>query len=927
MRELLAYSQGAVVEEKLALRIKANNDWDIYLPTAWYWPEGTQDCEYDWKVSIDGGAEMIYTGVGSSNGTIRVWYGLNPLSVHTVIVKPNVEEYGWLRAFWYKGTAIAGSLINIISDKSYKWYANSDIYSWNWYKAYQYYGCVNLINTDEELLPVTLEIIGDYYRYYEYSGCTSLVKNAEEKILKTVKVIGDNYRAYQYENCEGLKRVDMRAINWASVGNNYRQNQYVWIGTDRNLVNIYIEGWIVEWGNWWLSNSNVKWIYVYKDLVGDYQAILSWITSSKIKKNSDWDNMEYEFIEFIALADSSGEIRIPVGWYSISWNQDCAYDWYVSVDGWEEEEITGTGSATYVSVGSWLMEGSEHRIIIKPKTIWWWWGRAFWYYNTWAQVYIKELIHDSYKCYASNRTETWNYYKYRTYYWCTSLVNSYEKLPTSVITIWTCYMKECYKGDTSLVTAFWEILHKWCTVWVDYRYQEYMGCTALKTYQWMVWYTHVYPSNYKYGYLAWAGDDMNIYITRYEKLWDNIVASLDALWYVDNYTLFTVTIAWEYNIKYNVSEYWTQWATSWEVLKNWTQIAYGYAIDRQTINIDVTFTAQVWDVITMNVKQWSYGSGDCNNIRLTTVDNIAWISNNNVNWIYCFIDDIYNYTNSSNWSMLKEKFKWWYYNYVCNEFIDINRYTKLLATINMPRFEVTYEELRYYNRWIAIDRKKNWSLASIWATKYGKDSKSNNYIGTVNFKLNTINSEWYRVVSGVEATGWIVIGWSNWSGGNMSFFNALNYDVRGNIYGNFAYNGSNYDYYGLYPVWRTQWGNTAQNLASAISRNGKNLWWNNSGWWLFHTDTAYNFSSTVKTSLSAQYWNLIFSDDGLKMVVGDENWSQLKQYNLTIPRDITTAVSTDKILNIQWQVSLSSDCKYLFRFDDTTNTLYQYTYE
>ena len=65
--------------------------------------------------------------------------------MHTVIIKPQVEDYGWLRAFWYKGTSYASFLVNIISDKSYKGYALSDMYSGNWYKAYQYYGCSNLI--------------------------------------------------------------------------------------------------------------------------------------------------------------------------------------------------------------------------------------------------------------------------------------------------------------------------------------------------------------------------------------------------------------------------------------------------------------------------------------------------------------------------------------------------------------------------------------------------------------------------------------------------------------------------------------------------------------------------------------------------------------------------------------------------------------
>ena len=46
MRELLAYSQGAVVEEKLTLRIKADNSGNIYIPVAWYSPEWWQNCVF-----------------------------------------------------------------------------------------------------------------------------------------------------------------------------------------------------------------------------------------------------------------------------------------------------------------------------------------------------------------------------------------------------------------------------------------------------------------------------------------------------------------------------------------------------------------------------------------------------------------------------------------------------------------------------------------------------------------------------------------------------------------------------------------------------------------------------------------------------------------------------------------------------------------
>ena len=531
MRELLAYSKENVVEEKLTLRIKADSNGDIYLPVAWYSSDGTQDCNYDWMVSIDGNNAVEYSGVWSSNWKIRVGYWLSPLSVHTVIIKPKEEDFGWLRAFWYNGTDIASSLINIISDKSYKGYALSEIFTGDYYKAYQYYWCSNLINTDEELLPDTLEVIGNNYRYYEYAGCDSLVHNAEEKILKTVKVIWDNYRAYQYENCVWINKINMRAINWASVGNNYRLNQFSWMGSDKKPMDVYIEGGIEEWGDWWLVNSRVKGVYVYEGLVSDYQTKLSTITSSKIKKNAEWDNFEYEFIEYIGIADNSGKIRIPVGWYSTSWSQNCAYDWLVSIDGGEAVEITGTGSATYVSVGSGLTEGSEHRIVIKPKTIWWWWWRAFGFYNTWAQNYIKEITHDSYKCYGSNRLETGNYYKYRTYRGCVNLVNSYEKLPTSVTTIGNSYMKGCNYGCTWLINAFWEVLHKGCSIGSDYRYSQYYNCSSMETHEGVAWYSGTYPTNYRYGYLDGAGNNMKVYMTRYEILDSGLTNSM---WLADN---------------------------------------------------------------------------------------------------------------------------------------------------------------------------------------------------------------------------------------------------------------------------------------------------------------------------------------------------------------------------------------------------------
>ena len=924
MRELLAYSQWAVVEEKLTLRIRADNNGDIYLPTAWYSSEGLQRCDYDWMVSIDWGEEVNYGWCGSENSKIRVWYGLVPLSIHTVIIKPKDDEYGWLRAFCYKGTDIASSLINIISDKSYKWYAVSGIFSGDYFKAYQYFGCNNLMNTDEELLPDTLEIIGDNYRYYEYAGCVKLVSNAEEKILKTVKVIWDNYRAYQYQNCTGINKINMRAINWASVGNNYRLNQFDGMATDRNPVEIYIEGGIEEWGDWWLVNSKVKGVYVYKDLVSDYQTKLSAITSSKIKKNAEWDNLEYEFIEYIGIADSTGKIRIPVGGFSTSGNQDCAYDWMVSVDWGEEEEITGTGSATYVSVGSGLTEWSEHRVVIKPKTIWWWWWRAFGYYNTGAEGYIKELIHDSYKCYASNRTDTGNYYKYATYCGCTNLINSYEKLPTSVVNVWDYYMKLCYMWCSGLLDAFWEVIHKWCSLGSDYRYQEYKNCSSMGIHRWMAWWKdEELPTWYRYDYLANGWDDLDLYITRYEKLPSNNVVSIASLGYTSGYTIKTIDTNWKYQFKFMVVQSGNSWGTTWAVYKNdvllWSAYA-GNAWEKKQVLVQ--FDAVVWDVITMKVTEAWYGWGGCTNIKLDYVHNSAWIDNSRINTINCFVDDIYVYQNNTDWGEISwDKYKWWYYNYVCYNFVDINRYTRLVWSATIP---TAYSETSFncnLTWWIAVNRNKffnkfaiawvDGSYSTWWGDVYAHILE---FTLSKRWDLSSISQNYTRRVATVR---------SRWSWSNYTFAWWQRYAKNDDVVYSTSYNG-NQDYRQV-----ILWNNTIESIskngdaryvASWISDNGYFVWW-----WL----GKYRLNSRYWTS-AGKIWDAIgnvwltFSNDGLKMYTWFET---IKEYSLPSPRDTENAVDTGRELSIGagGSFDISIDWKYLFVYKNWT--IYQYTYE
>ena len=913
MRSLLAYSTTSTIEEKLTLRIKADNSGNIYLPTGGLSFEGTTWCEYDWMVSIDGWSATRYSGIGS--WSIRVWYGLNPLSVHTVIVKPTVEEYGWLRAFAYKWTSIASSLVNIISDKSYKGYALNEFNAGNYFKAYQYQWCTSLVNTDEELLPDTLLIIGDYYRYYEYSGCTSLVANAEEKILKTVRVIGDYYRAYQYQNCTWINKVNMRAINWASVWNNYRLNQYSWIWTDRNQVSIYIEWWIEEWGSWGLSNNNVKSIYVYEWLVSDYRTKLSSITSSKIQKNADWDNNEYEFIEYIWLADSSWKIRIPVGWYSTAGAQNCTYDWYVSIDGWEPTEITGTGSATYVSVGSGLSSGSEHRVVIKPATIWWWWGRAFWFYNTWAQAYIKEIIHDSYKCYASSRTSTGNYYKYSTYNGCTNLINSYEKLPTSVTTVGSSYMKQCYMGCTSLTDAFWEVMHRGCSIGADYRYEGYKWCSNMVEHQGMAWYNWTYPTNYKKDYLDGAWTGLDIYITRYEILPTDTLADISQVWYTDSYEVATITKNGRYRFYCDVYEGGSTWSTTCYLYKNTTLLSSKYRGDSWTVAFELDFDAVANDVIKIKVEKGSDWHWSCKNIELTGLYNSAGIDDERVDWIYCFLNDIIKYEDSSNWIDLKDKLRAWYYPYKTHTAIDINRYTRLVASKSLTTYNWNTSP-----DWLLIGQisvsKKPWFPVIMLNGEW--DSSSSHYIYLFSYNLTPNNLSSMPTIWNTKVASYSTREYERWVSWDMDIF-WNNYYVSEKelplaVLNNVSYSGRESN-----QTW----------FVTKVSRNGQFIF-SYLDWYKRFVANSIPWTSFRQEDVDTSVvwvlkYSLMFSDDGLTMYKANSDNTALEQWSLVKPRDFYGATNTWKTLSIDGYCDMSSDGKYLFKYKSWT--IYQYTYE
>lgn len=926
MRWLLSYGRGTQDIERVTLRIKANSSGDVYLPTAWYSTEWTQNCPYNWYVSIDWWADTIYSGTGSSSGAIRVGYWLKPWTIHTVTIKPVIDDFLWCRALGYKGSTHAPYLINIISDKSYKWWAVNNIFSWDYYKAYQYQWCTNLLNTDDELLPNTLEIIGNDYRAYEYEWCTSLKNNAEEKILKSVKSIWDNYRACQYQNCTSIERIWIRAINRASVGNNYRQNIFNWASSSAHPANITIEGWICEGGSWWLADSKVKTIKVYSWLVNDYKALLTWITSTKISANPIWDTNDYEYIEYIALADSNGEIRIPIGWFSTAGEQDCSYDWNISIDWWAAESYSWTGSDTYFSIGSWLTEGSEHRIIIKPNTVSFWWGRAFWYFGTWAEEYIKEFIHDSFKCFWATTTSTGDYYKFNAFRNCTNLINTYEKLPTTVNTIGLNFMRRCYEWCTSLTSAFWEVLHYGSTIADNYRYQCYKDCTSLAVHQWMAWYTWWnYPTNYKDQYFSWAWNNISVYVSRLETLYSPNVAGSDYYWGWTQ-TVATITRAWRYLLT------WTLTGTSsntWfdiVVYKNSTSVYSDTAPDPWSKSISVSINCSVWDVI--QIRKWTeqrywYISG----LKLNFCNNIMELNNNVLNWVYVYSDELGRYTNNNAWwDISSSKFKVYYYDYKPVPTRDINKYTTLVWTYtNTGEWWSDSSSNRYtpaqwnsYERGIALYNSFSYDVFLSWSC-----SRSSWVVWAMLYRA--LWQPWGNTLTNIQS--WMrTYFWNpNYDGNLKAAFTDYKWNALAACW---IQRSSWWGYYSqrVFEGWRwtiyIDWDYSSWNTAVSASRDGRYTFFNNRK---YYYSTKWWNSPTQVGTYSWDYTNIDFSDDGMTAYLSTWFWN-ITQYNLSAPWDLNNITSTWKTFNVGSSCNwcFSADKKYLFLWNWTLR-VYQYT--
>ena len=214
--------------ESIVYRMKAWASGGLYVPISTH-GGGTGD-NYNWRISIDGGPETVYSGTSStwSDITIGTWY--TPDSVHTIVIRPVSETYGWAKAFSCYNVWIANLIVEIVQDLSYKGFAISDSDAWFYFRAYQYCGA-SITTAPVEILPNTVTTIWSYFRQSQYEGCTSLTTAPTEVLPNTVTALGTSwFRSNQYKGCTSLitPSVEVLPNSITNIWDYFRDGQYNW---------------------------------------------------------------------------------------------------------------------------------------------------------------------------------------------------------------------------------------------------------------------------------------------------------------------------------------------------------------------------------------------------------------------------------------------------------------------------------------------------------------------------------------------------------------------------------------------------------------------------------------------------------------------------------------------------------------------------
>lgn len=240
-------------------------------------------------------------------------------------------------------------------------------------------------------------------------------------------------------------------------------------------------------------DTEIQWIYTWDTLAKEV-----YIWDVKVRPNEPV--YEWEMIAYKMNADSSWNLYVPTAWYGTWGSMNCSYNWKVLVDNKWERTFSWTWSWGSKITLSWYTSWSSHIITIKPVSESYWWARAFWWTNTSCKTYLTEVIYDwSYKWYATSATNTWNYFRWHQFDWCSNLVYvPDEVLPNTVTTLWNYFRIQQFQDCSNLLEAPAEAFSSSIsTLAMSFRTSQYARCTKLNSHRWYICINLDRPNYYR----------------------------------------------------------------------------------------------------------------------------------------------------------------------------------------------------------------------------------------------------------------------------------------------------------------------------------------------------------------------------------------------------------------------------------------------
>lgn len=241
--------------ESIVYRMQTDGSGKLHVPISWRNRSQNAGASYDWNVSVDWWTPTRYSGRWY-NGSVFALQWTYSQWVHTIEITPNDPVYGWALAYWWANTQQyyhAERLMEVLYDWSYMWYAVSATDTWNYFRAWQYIWCKNLLAAPAEYLPEGVTNIWNSFRNQQFLDCSSLLSAPAESLPDTVVSIGESFRSSQYAQCVALSSIQW----WKDLniwGMYYRSTQYNHCTAEKTIKVL---------GNVWYSMSWATWTAVH----------------------------------------------------------------------------------------------------------------------------------------------------------------------------------------------------------------------------------------------------------------------------------------------------------------------------------------------------------------------------------------------------------------------------------------------------------------------------------------------------------------------------------------------------------------------------------------------------------------------------------------------------------------------------------------